>query len=76
MPHRLDFDLPGKRAFLNQPGGGLCLSLESFSQSLLLPIVKVFRLCQFVAGKGQENQLHYKSLNTSSIVTVSSRPSS
>jgi len=75
-PHWLDLDLPGKRAFLNESGSRLRLALKRLSQPLLLPIVKAFCLCQLVARKRQKNQLHYKSLNTSSIVTVSSRPSS
>ena len=75
-PHRLDLDLPSERTFLNELGSRLRLALKRLSQPLLLPIVKALCLCQLVARKRQENQLHYKSLNTSSIETVASRPSS
>ena len=75
-PHWLDLDLPSERTFQYEPDSRMRLALKRLSQPLLLTIVKAFCLCQLVARKRQENQLHYKSLNASSIETVASRPSS
>ena len=74
--HQLNINLPGKRSFSNQPCSGFRLALKRLTQSLLLTIVEALGFYQFVACNCKENQLHYKSLKTSSIETVFNRPSS